>query len=812
MIQDIRYAIRILLKHRGFTSIVVLTLALGIGANAALFSVVNGVLLNPLPFPKPDQLITIHQSKPNFEFGAIPYPNFLDLQKQNQSFSSIAISRGAIFTLLGPGEPERVGARMISGDFFKVYGLQPKLGRTFNPEDDRPGAELVALISERLWTRKFNSANDVLERNINLDDKSYRVVGVIPSTFSLARNADVYVAIGAWDAPPLRNRGAAMGIHGIGRLKDGVTFDQAHADLNSVMQRLAEAFPATNKGNGASLIPLRQAVVGEVQPVLLLLLGAVGFVLLIACVNVSNLLLARSTGRIREYAIRAALGASRLRLLRQSLFESTLLSLCGGAAGLLLAGWATQLALKALPSALPRAEEVSLDRRVLLFTLALSLLSGIISGLVPALKASHLHFNETLKEGGRGVSSTRARAQGVLVAAQMAMALILLVGAGLLIRSLNALWSVDPGFRADNAMTFGVTFAPSMRNATAGATRAALRDLSDKLKATPGVGAVSLTYGAAPMINEDDRFFWVDGQAKPASHNDMYMALFYVVEPDYFSAMGIQLKKGRFFTNQDDEHSARVIIIDEMLARERFGNEDPLGKRINLEDDQGPHEIIGVVRHVKQWGLDSDQKYLQAQIYLPFRAAPDADVEGTTDVGVVVRSDGSGGEIGPSFFTSIRKTIQSHNNQNVISNTQTLNEVIADSLAQRRFSMILLGSFAGAALLLASLGIYGVISYLVGQRTHELGIRLALGAKRVDILRLVLEHGMKMTLAGIAIGIPVALGLTRSMKTMLFGIGATDPLTFVAIPVLLTFVALVACYLPARRATKVDPLVALRYE
>jgi predicted permease len=813
MLQDLRYALRTLLRNPGFTAVVIATLALGIGANAAFFSVVNGVLLNPLPFPDADQLVTIHQSKQNFETGAIPYLNFVDMQRENRTFSSMAISRGTGFTFSGSGEPERVRARMISADYFNVFGVKPALGRTFVPDDDRRGAELVALISANFWSRKFSSAPDITEKSITLDDRSYRVVGVIPASFSLMSGTDVYVAIGAWNTPALQNRGAALGIHGIGRLKPGVTFDQAQADLSRVMLDLAVAYPATNKENGAKLVPLKGLIVSGVQPILLILLAAVGFVLLIACVNVSNLMLARSSGKTREFAIRSALGAARWRMLRQSLIESTLLSLIGGVAGLIIAAWGTELALKSLPTALPRAEEVRLDARVLLFTLGVSLLTGIFTGLVPALRSSQSSLSETLKEGGRGASSSRGRAQGVLVALEMAMALVLLIGAGLLIRSLNALWKVDPGFRPDNVLTLEVTFPASIANASPNTIRTVLRDLNDRLIATPGVAAVSALSGAAPLINEDDRFFWIDGGPKPTSHSEMHMALFYVVDPGYLPAMGIQLTKGRFFTDQDDERSARVVVIDEMLAHQRFGSENPLGKRINLDDDQGPYEVIGVVGHVKQFGLDSDEtQSLQAQLYLPFRGLPDDQVEGTNGVGLVVRSNIGGGEITPSFINSIRQAIQSQNSQNVISNTQTMNEVIAGSLAQRRVSMILLGSFAAVALLLASLGIYGVISYLVGQRTHEIGIRVALGARRSDILRLVLGHGMRMTLAGVAIGILSAFALTRLMTTMLFGVSATDPVTYGIIAVLLTFVALLACYVPARRATKVDPLVALRYE
>ncbi len=808
MFQDIKYALRMLLKKPGFTLVVVFTLAVGIGANAAIFSVVKGVLLNPLPYPNPEQLVTIHQSKPNFETGAIPYLNFVDLQRENQTFSSMAISRGAGFTLIGAGDAERVTARMVSADFFNVYGIQPRLGRNFAAEDDRQGADPVAIISERMWVRKFNSASDLIERSITLDDRSYRVIGILPSTYN-ASAADVYVSIGAWGTSALQNRSAALGIHGIGRMKPGVSFEQAQADLERVMRSLGELYPTANTGHSAKIIRLKERLVGNVEPILLMLFAAVGFVLLIACVNVSNLMLARSTARTREFAIRAALGANRWRLIRQSLVESTVLALVGGAAGLLLAAWGTTAAVKSLPTALPRQEEIHLDLRVLVFTVTISVLTGIISGLVPALKTFQWRFSETLKEGGRGSSNARARAQGVFVVAEVAMALVLLIGAGLLIRSLHALWNVNPGFKADNVMTFDVTFPPSMRSSNAESSRAYMRDLSNRLNDMPGVNAASLVTGATPMVSDEDRYFWVDGQPRPANNSDMHMAVFYVVEPGYLQAMGVQLKKGRFFTDRDDERAARVLVIDEMLAEQRFGAGDPIGKRLNLDDDRGPYEIVGVVEHVKPWGLDIDEQNLQAQMYLPFRGQADGDVERAGGVTVVMRADG---DLGPSFFTSVRDVVQQQNNQNVIANAQTMNEVIADSLAQRRFAMIVLGFFAAAALLLASLGIYGVISYLVGQRTHELGIRVALGATRRQILTLVLVHGLKMTLAGVALGLVAAFGLTRLIRTMLFGVGPTDPATFAIIAVLLTVIALLACYIPARRATKVDPLVALRNE
>jgi predicted permease len=796
-----------MLKNRGFTAVVVLTLALGIGANAALFSVVNGVLLNPLPYPESDQLVTIHQSKPNFETGAVPYPNFVDLQNQNQTFSAMAISRGNGFSLIGSGEPERVRGRYVSAAFFDVLGVKPELGRTFTPQDDKPGVAPVVIISAQLWSRKFGSARDVLSRTVTLDDKSYSIVGVMPSTFNLFAG-DVFVPINQWGTRALQNRGAALGLHGVGRLKPGVTIEQAEADLDRIMGNLEATYPETNKDNSAKLIGLKSLVLDGIESTLWMLLGAVGFVLLIACVNVSNLMLARSTGRAREFAIRAALGAAKSRLVRQSLVESVVLALIGGVLGLLLAAWGTKTALAALPTALPRAAEISLDARVVLFTLAISLLTGILTGLAPAFKTSQAHVNDALKESGRGANPGRLRAQGVFVAVEMALALVLLVGAGLMLRTLGALWHVDPGFRADNVTSFAISLPPAMRNASGAEVRNALRQLSDRISSIPGVESVSLVDGATPLISEDDLFFWVEGEPKPAGHGDMHMALIYTVEPGYLNTMGVKLIRGRFFTPQDDERATPVAVIDEALAKKYFANTDPIGKRINLESSEVPSEIVGVVGHVKQFGLDSDhQQQLQSQLYLPFRAQNDNALQGAGGAGVLVRSQG-----GPTVFNSVRQVVREQNPQNIISNVQTLDEVIAGSLSTQRFSMTLLGAFAGVALLLASLGIYGVISYLVGQRTHELGVRIALGASRANIFRLVVGHGMKMALTGVAIGLLAAFGLTRLMTKMLFGVSATDPLTFLSIAGILTVVAVLACYLPARRATKVDPLIALRTE
>ncbi|MGA9055818.1 MAG: ABC transporter permease [Terriglobia bacterium] len=815
VLQDLKYGLRMLAKNPGFTAVAVLTLALGIGANTAIFSVVNGVLLNPLPYPEPNQLVTLHESKPNFPYGSISYLNFRDWQKENHTFSSIAVARGYGFTLTGAGEPERVRAEFVSSDFFPLLGVKPLIGRTFAPGEDEIGAAPIALVSAGFWKRKFGSAREILGKALILDGRSYTIVGVIPSSFDLLLKSfspkEVYIPIGQWDHHGLKFRGAGLGIHGIGRLKPGVTLQQARADMDGVTRNLAVAYPDADKGISAGILPLREDMVGDIQPFLLVLLGAVGFVLLIACVNVANLLLARSAGRRREFAVRVALGASPQRVIRQLLTESVLLALAGGGLGTVLAAWGTQAALKILPAALPRAPEIGIDAHVLVFTAVASVLAGILFGLAPALKISKPNLQETLKEAGRGTSGAHHRTQGVFVVIEMATALVLLIGAGLMTRTLARLWGVNPGFDPHNVLTFELSLPPAMKKASPDAIRAAYREFDAKLGSTPGVQAVSLSWGAIPMDTEDDEQFWIEGQPKPSNENEMNWALEYTVEPDYLRVMRIPLERGRFFTPQDNERSPAVAVIDDVLARKYFPNQNPIGKRINLHDyDDQPAEIVGVVGHVKQWGLDSDDtQSLRAQLYHPFMQLPgDALALSPLGMGVLVRSEGAA----TSLFTSLRHTNELMNKEQVIYSAQTMNEVIAGSLATRQFSMILLGSFALLALVLASVGIYGVLAYLVGQRTHEIGIRLALGASRYDVLRLVVGQGAKMALLGVALGLAAAMGLTRLMSDMLYGVSATDPLTFTAVAILLILVALVACYIPARRATKVDPMVALRYE
>ncbi|MFZ0808790.1 MAG: ADOP family duplicated permease, partial [Candidatus Sulfotelmatobacter sp.] len=543
LFQDLRYGLRMLVKSPAFTVVAVATLALGIGANTALFSVINGVLLSPLPFPQPDQLVTLHENKPNFEGGSVSYPNFRDWRKDNHSFSSLALARTYAFSLTGAGEAEQVSGEFISSDFFSVLGVKPVIGRTFTEDEEPVGAGPVALISEGLWQRKFSSAPDILGRNITLDGRDFSIVGVIPSNFRLLipgfRQSQIYAPIGQWSNPLLLKRGAGLGFHGIGRLKPGVTIEQARADMAGVTRSLAEAFPDADKGITAKVMPLKQQMIGSVRSLLLVLLAAVGSVLLIACVNVANLLLARASKRTREFAVRAALGATQARVVRQLLTESILLALAGGGLGLLLAAWGTRAALGVLPAALPRAEQVGLDAHVLVFTAGLSLLAGILFGLTPALKTSQPDLHETLKQGGRGASGTRHRMQSAFVVAEMALALVLLVGAGLTIRSLAKLWSVDPGFNAHDVLMFGLSLPPSMVHAKADAIRAAFREFDDKLAAVPGVEEVSQTWGAVPLSSDDEQLFWLEVQPKPANENDMNWAIDYIVEPGYLKALGV---------------------------------------------------------------------------------------------------------------------------------------------------------------------------------------------------------------------------------------------------------------------------------
>jgi predicted permease len=810
LLQDLGYGVRMLAKSPGFTAIAILTLALGIGANTALFSVVNGVLLNPLAYPQAAQLVAVYGKTSGMDQGPISYLNFLDWQHDTQTLSSMAIYRNQDYNYIGKSQAERLSGYMVSADFFSTLGVGPILGRTFRSDDDRPGVAPVVILGGGYWKSKFGSSVEIIGESMILNGTSYTIVGVIPAGFTFyGHDRDVYTPIGQWNDPSFRDRRIDMSAHALGRLKPGVTLSQAKADMNGVAKNLAVAFPEADKAEGITLVSMKEDIVGNVQPLLIMLLAAVGFLLLIACANVANLLLARSMGRSREFAIRAALGANHMRIIRQLLTESILLAGMGGALGLLLALWGTKAVLGTLPGALPRANEVSLDSRVLLFTMTVSVFAGIVFGLGPALKISRVNLQEILKETGRGLSDARYRLQGVFVAVEVAMALVLLVGAGLMVRSLAALWRVDPGFNPSHAITFTLSL-PAAPTTNSAETRARLRHFDDKMHGIPGVQAVSVTLGSRPMIHNSSLPFWIEGQPKPANVQEMHQAMFYLVESGFQQAMGVALERGRFVTPQDDEHAPVVIDIDDVFARTYFPHENPVGKRVNLALFNVQAEIVGVVGHVKQWGLDGDGKSaIEAQFDYPFMQLPEKLMPLAADsVAVVLRTEGDP----TSIMSFVRRAVEEIDPREVVYNVQTMDEVVSNSFAARRLSMILLGVFAALALALACVGIYGVISYLVGQRTHEIGVRMALGAQPSDVLRLVIGHGARMALIGVAIGIVAALGLTRLMANQLFGVSAHDPLTFAGVAILLILVAVAACYVPARRAMRVDPMLALRSE
>jgi predicted permease len=807
--QDIRHALRLLRNSRGFAAIAVLTLALGIGANTALFSVVNGVLLNPLPFANPDELYAVYSKTAAFGESSVAYANFLDWQKQNHTFRALAAFRSDEFNMTGKGEPERLHGHMISAEFFPALGLAPIVGRNIRPEEDRAGAGPVVILGDGLWKRKFASSAEVVGTSVTLNGKSYTIVGVAQERLPGMSPSDVYVPIGQWTDATFLDRRISMGLNAIGRLKAGVSPAQARADMDSVAQNLAAAYPEADKGTGITLVPLKTDVVGDVRGMLLVLLGAVSFVLLIACANVANLLLARSTGRIREFAIRSALGASPARIIRQLLTESVMLGIAGGVIGLLLAKLAMRTILTGLSDILPRTDEIALDTHVLLFTAGLSILTGIVFGLAPAVKMLRPRLNETLKEGGRGLSAARHRTQSVFVIVEMAMALVLLVGAGLMIRSLAALWGINPGFDPRNALAFSISLT-SDPAVSADELRSKYRESVRQFESVPGVESVAMIGGSLPMTGDSEVPFWPEGQPKPANESEMTFALFYLVTPPYQQAMRIPIQAGRFFSDRDDERSPAVAVIDATFARKHFPNVNPVGKRINVGLLDMQPEIIGVVGHVEHWGLGAKgHDTLQSQLYLSVWQVPDRFWPLLSNgSGYVARTTSS--PLG--VVNAIRDAAGKADRTAVVYGARPLQDIVANSIATQRLAMILLSVFSALALVLSAIGIYGVISYLTGQRTHEIGIRVALGASGTDVLRMVLGEGMKLTLIGVAIGIAAALGLTRLIAKLIYGVGASDPITFAGVAVLLTAVALLACYIPARRAMRVDPMTALRYE
>jgi len=805
--QDVRYGVRVLARSPGFTAVAVVTLALGIGANTALFSVVSGVLLSPLPFPEPDQLYSVYTRSATFAEGSVSYPNFLDWRRSNDAFAALAAYRSDDFNLTGSGEAERLRTCMVSSDFFPLLGVPPTLGRTFLPEEDRAGATPVAVLADGLWKRKFGGSPDVAGKVIQLNGRAYTVVGVAPGRLNVSDDADVYVPIGQWTDETFLDRRTSMGMRVVGRVRAGVAHRQAQAAMDRVARDLEAAYPEADEGSGITVVPLKKDVVGSVEGVLLVLLGAVSFVLLIACANVANLLLARSTARGREFAVRAALGANSFRIVRQLLTESVLLAIAGGALGVVLAKWGLRAILAVLPDVLPRAEQIGLDGRVLLFTMGTSVLTGVLFGLAPALRLLKPDLQETLKAGGRGASGARNRTQRVFVAAEIGMALVLLIGAGLMVRSLWALWAIDPGFDPRNAVTFSLSLTPGP-DRTPAELRAKYRSALRAFEGVRGVSHVSILGGSLPMTGDSDVPFWRDDRPRPANLHDMPQSLFYLVGPGYLPAMGIPLRRGRFFTDRDDERAPAVAVIDEAFAKKHFPGEDPVGKRLHLALLEIDAEIVGVAGHVEHWGLgNAEHQNLQSEIYIPMFQLPDKFWSLIANgAGFVARTGGAA----PGAVAGIREAASRFDASAAIYGLRPMEEVVAGSIARQKMAMILLGILSALALVLSAIGVYGVIAYLAAQRTREIGVRMALGATRGDVLQLVLGQGMRIALAGIGVGVLAALGLTRLLAKMIYGVGATDPLTFGGVALLLTAVALLACYVPARRAMRVDPMSALR--
>jgi predicted permease len=814
LIQDWRYGLRQLRRNPGFTAVAVITLALGIGATTAMFSVVNGVLLKPLPYPNPDRVMFLYNTTRKYSVSSVSYPDFLDWQRMNRSFTDLAACRWDGFNLSAPSGAEVVSALMVSANFFKVVGIPPMLGRGFSAVDDHLGAAPTVVLSYNFWQKHFGGQSSIIGKPVTMDGKSYSVIGILPKNFwffGQQFRTDVFVPIGIYDRVWRHQRLYHPGLFVVGRLKPAVTQGQAQADMATVADRLAQQYPKDDAGFGIKMSPVLAWSVKNSRGTLWLLLGAVCFVLLIACVNVANLLLSRATSRRREIAIRVALGAGVRRVVRQLVTESVLLGLLAGGVGVLLAWAGTRLLLAEIPGDLPRSQNVDLDLRVLLFVVGISVITGIIFGLAPALRSAKPDLDDALKEGSRGSTGGQHRLQNGLVMAEIGLALVLLAGAGLTLKSIWYLDSVNIGFNPHHALSFAVSLPP-VRYQDANNNRTFYRDLLAKLRALPGVRTAGAT-DLMPLSGGDNEWpFYLEGRPKPQMQN-MPQTMFYITTPGYLGAMGISLLRGRFFTNQDNLSSQLVVVIDDVFARTMFPNQNPIGQHIifPLPGFDAPREIVGVAHHIKHFGPAGKKGWqVQNDLYMPMAQLPDLFYRsgGVVNLTLVVRTS-----VDPRAMTAaVTKTVHSIDNGVAVNAVQTITAMERSSLVAQRFTMILMAIFAALALVLAAIGIYGVISYSVSQRTHEIGIRVALGAQKRDVLRHVLGQGMLLAVIGLGMGIIAALGMTRFMASLLYGVKPTDPLTFLLVSLILIGVALLACYIPARRATKVDPIVALRYE
>ena len=803
LLQDIRYGIRMMLKSPGFTLIAVLALALGIGANTAIFSVVNGVLLRSLPFPEAERLVWldgVNQTSGITE-SSLSMPDYLDWRSQTDAFESMAATIDGSAILSGEdGEPERVPRSAVTASFFQTIGITPMQGRALSPEDERTGSDPVAVLSYGLWQRRFGANPNIIGNKLTISGRNVTVVGVMPAGFDYPANAQVWSPL-KLDASDERRDNRYLQV--LARLKPTITLDQAQAQIDTVSSRLGQQYPETNKGWSARLTDLQEWTTRAIRTSLLLLLGAVGFVLLIACANVANLLLARAAARRKEIALRTALGAGRLRLIRQLLTESLLLACLGGAVGLGLSLFLTDLLIAISPADVPRLNEIGLDARVLCFTLGVVCLVGLLFGLAPALQASKSDLNDALKEGGRSSTEGRGRnnIRALLVVSEIALSLLLLIGAGLLIKSFVLLRDVNPGFDAENVLTMRIGL-PAVRYAETKQKANFFRELTERVNALPGVEAAGATV-SLPLGGSNfsvGRSFIREGRAL-ASENSQDTDYF-VATPDYFNAMRIPVKAGRAFTNQDTIETQQVVVINETLARRVFSGEDPIGKRLTVwRDEKFAREIVGIVGDVKSNRLDTDTG---SQIYVPY--AQDATWGALS---LAVRTKGEPERLS---LAGVREAVRAIDKNLPAYDIKTMNGSALASVANNRLVMLLFGVFAMFALLLASIGIYGIIAYSVAQRTHEIGIRIALGAQRADVLRLVVGQGMRLVVLGIGLGLIGAFIVTRTLASLLYGVSATDPLVYAGIAMLLTTIALLACYIPARRATRVNPMVALRYE